>query len=95
MKVRLTPDAEAALVNIAEYIARDSPIRALSFVRHLRVKAREIGSNPLLYPVQPRWSEHNIRQRVVGDDIINYVILPDRVSILDIRHGARDVAQDP
>ena len=90
MKVRFTPVARNSLREIARYIARDNPVRAVSFAAELRAKAAEIGINPSLYPVHQFGSGHQIRRRVVGRYLILYQVDAGLVVILDIRHGARD-----
>jgi plasmid stabilization system protein ParE len=40
MRLRFSRRAEAALEEVADYIARDNPMRAASFVRELRKRCR-------------------------------------------------------
>ncbi len=90
MKVVLTAEALGDLEQIGDYIARDSPVRARTFVAELAVAARKIGEIPKGYPLVPRFEGHRVRRRVHGAYLIFYRIEDDHVSILHILHGARD-----
>jgi toxin ParE1/3/4 len=90
MKVIFTAEAKAGLREIALYIARDNKVRALSFVRELRVRAQQLGDMPLAFPLVPRYAHHGIRRRTFRDYLIFYRVEPDRIVIVHILHGARD-----
>ncbi len=90
MRVVLTEEARADLEQIADYIARDNPVRARSFVQDLIASARGIGVSPLGFQLVPRYEHRNIRRRVFGAYLIFYRVEADRVSIIHILHGARD-----
>ena len=53
MKVVLTEKAEDDLIRIADYIARDNPERAISFIRELRDAALQLGDLDGIYPSSP------------------------------------------
>ena len=55
MKVVLTAEALGDLEEIGDYIARDSPVRARTFVAELLVAARKIGEIPKGFPLVPRF----------------------------------------
>lgn len=92
MRVRLLPGAESDLEAIADYIARDNPRRALSFVRELRDKCLRLAHMPEAYPLVPRYEAQGVRLRVHGRYQIFYRITgqPPRVDVLHILHQARD-----
>ncbi len=90
MKVVLSAQATAALSEIGDYIARDNPARAASFVRELRASARAIGDMPHGFPLLPGREQDGIRRRAFRGYIIFYRIEAGRVSILHILHAARD-----
>ena len=54
MKVEFTLAAEADLEQIGDYIARDNPARALSFVRELARSCLELAEMPEAWPVVTR-----------------------------------------
>lgn len=53
MQLVLKPLAEQDLEAISDYIARDNPARAISFVRELRDQCKRIASNPVAYRERP------------------------------------------
>lgn len=91
MIVELTAEAEADLEAIGDYIARDNPVRAASFVRELYLSCLEIAEMPEAWPVVPRFEHHEVRRRVHGQYLIFYRIGEARITILHILNGAMDV----
>jgi toxin ParE1/3/4 len=95
MIVRLLPAAEAELEAIGDYIALDSPARAVAFVRELREKCMSLASMPLLFPLVPRYEDRGVRHRVHGNYQIFYRVMgqpAERIDVIHILHGARDQA---
>lgn len=91
MTVDFTAAAEADLEAIADYIARDNPVRALSFVRELVERCLSLAEMPEAFPVVSRYQHHGIRRRVHGRYLIFYRAQGDRITILHILNGAMDV----
>lgn len=91
MIVEITAAAEANLQAIGDYIARDNPVRAASFVRELYQCCLNLADMPAAWPVVPRYETLGIRRRVHGRFLIFYRINPDRITILHILNGAMDV----
>ena len=91
MIVDLTATAEADLESIGDYIAKDNPSRALSFVQDLARACLDLADMPEAWPVVPRYERHGIRRRVHGRYLIFYRIGPDRVTVLHILNGAMEV----
>ncbi|UTM01069.1 type II toxin-antitoxin system RelE/ParE family toxin [Alcaligenes sp. NLF5-7] len=92
MIVHLTDEAVRNLENIGDYIAQDSPTRALTFVRELREKCLSLADRPLAFPLVPHYETHGIRRRVHGNHLIFYRTEADRVVVLHVLHGAMDYA---
>lgn len=90
MKVVLTEEARSDLEQIGDYIARDNPARAASFVQELIEKARQLSELPSGFPLVPRFERLGIRRRTHGSYAIFYRVEVDRVSVIHILHGARD-----
>lgn len=86
-----TAEAEADLESIGDYIARDNPARALSFVRELYQLCLDIADCPQGWPLVPRYNRHGIRRRVHGRYLIFYRIGADSITILHILNGAMGV----
>lgn len=87
-----TPLAEQDLEVIADYIARDNPVRALGFVRELREQCRRNVFNPTGYRLRTELGI-GIRSCVYGRYIIFFEFDPDADMVLIVRvlHGARDL----
>lgn len=92
MIVQITAEAEADLEHIADYIAQDNPIRALSFVQELRDKGLDLSEMPLAFPLVPRYEHHRVRRRAYRDYLIFYRASGDCVVIYHVLHGAMDYA---
>ncbi len=93
--VRLTPLAETELEAIADYIARDNPRRALSFVQELRDRCLSLADMPLAFPLVPRYEDRGIRHRVHGNYQIFYRVMgdpPARIDVLHVLRSARNYA---
>jgi len=90
MRVIVTRAADADLEAIADWIAQDSPRRALSFVVELREACIGLGHTPRAFPLVPRYEAHGIRRRVHGNYLIFYRIDADQVTVIHVLHGARD-----
>ncbi|KVN88596.1 plasmid stabilization protein [Burkholderia ubonensis] len=95
MIVRLSDVAIAELEAIADYIARDTPRRAVTFVREIRDKCVSLAEMPFAFPLVPRFERHGVRHRVYGNYQIFYRVVgdpPTQIDILHVLHGARDYA---
>ncbi len=90
MRLRIAAAAEADLESIADWIGKDYPQRALSFVLELREACAPLELMPEAFPVVPRFAHHAIRRKVHGSYLIFYVVTGDTVTVLRILHGARD-----
>lgn len=90
MKCFFTALAEADAQGIAEWIARDNPARAASFVAELRLVVDTIADLPRAFPLVPRYEMKGIRRLVHGNYLVFYRISAEQVHILRITHGARD-----
>lgn len=92
MRLEFLPQAERDLEHIGDYIARDNPQRAVSFVRELRRQCRKILMTPLAYRLRPELGE-GIRSCAYNNYVIFFVA--DRQSqvlrIIRILHGAMDI----
>jgi toxin ParE1/3/4 len=90
MSLAFTPLAEQDLEAIADYIAVDNPVRALSFVRELRAQCQRITLNPPGYRLRQELGD-GIRSCAHGNYVIFFESDPDAVLIVRILHGARDI----
>jgi len=90
VKVAFSEQEKAELQTIGDYIAKDSPRRALEFIKKLRHEARQIGEMPKAFPLVPRYEQYGIRRRSFGNYLIFYRVGDDGVYIVHILHGAMD-----
>ena len=85
----VSPLAEQDIESIGDYIARDNPHRALTFIAELRSQCAGIASSPKVFRSRPELGE-NIRSCAYG----NYVIFfqdVQTVCIVRVLHGAMDI----
>lgn len=90
MIVTFTAEAEQDLEAIGDYIARDNPARALSFIQDLRGKCLGLADMPGRFPLVPRYEAAGVRRRGHRNYRIFYRVDPDQVVIVHILHGAQD-----
>jgi toxin ParE1/3/4 len=93
MRVRFSAQSEIDLLEIADFIALDSPARALSFVRELRAACRRIGRMPAGYRLRPELGR-DIRSCAVKSYVIFFVIVGSETVVARVLHGARDIGAD-
>ncbi|MFC3168048.1 MULTISPECIES: type II toxin-antitoxin system RelE/ParE family toxin [Paracoccus] len=91
MIVEITAAAEADLEAIGDYIARDNPARAATFIQELHHCCMELAEMPTAWPTVPRYKRLGIRRRVHGRYLIFYQADPGRVTVLHVLNGAMDV----
>jgi len=90
MRVELSSFIESDLEAIADYIAQDNPMRAISFIREIREELRLVSRNPLLYQLRPEIDE-DARLAVVGRYVILFHIVGEVVRIERVIFGGRDL----
>ena len=90
-KVEFAPRVSADFRTIARCIARDDPVRAITFVEELRQACLDLAHHPRIYPPFPRLGP-DARQHAFGKYLILYTV--DKREVVTIRvivHGARDL----
>jgi toxin ParE1/3/4 len=90
MRVQLSRFVESDLEIIADYIAQDNPARAITFIRELREKLREIGKGPFHCQLRPEIGE-GARVAVIGQYVILFRVIDQIVRIERIVYGGRDL----
>ena len=91
-RLLLSPRAAADLEEIADYIARDNPVRAASFVAELEAKCRAVAAAPERYPARPDLVS-GLRMAVHGRYLVFFRDLPGEatVRIERVLHSARNL----
>jgi len=91
MTVHWTDTAQDHLDAIYTYIAQDSPEYALRMVDRLTRRSRQIAEAPLSGRRVPEYDLDQIREVIERPYRIIYHITPDRIDVIAVLHGARDV----
>ena len=91
-RLLLSPRAAADLEDIAEYIARDNPERAATFVEELEAKCRAVAAAPDIYPARPDLAP-GLRMAVHVRYLVLFRELPGQnaVRVERVLHGARNL----
>lgn len=86
-----TESALEDVERIAEYISSDSPHYAASFVR----RTKEAGASLDLFPERgrkvPEFQSASVREILVGNYRLIYLISPEVIHILTVLHTSRDL----
>ena len=90
MRVRLTRSAKEDLIGITDWIARDNPMRAITFARELQARCLSLADRPGRFPIARTVRGAAIRKLAYRDYLIFYVVGATSVDVLHILHGARD-----
>ena len=90
MKVLFTEAAESDLEEVGDWIAKDNPEQAATFVRELRRSCIDVGPRPRAYPFVEHRRNDGIRRKGHGNYLIFYRVQLDAIEILRVLHGARD-----
>jgi len=90
MQLSFSPKAADDLEEIADYISRDNPFRAISFLYELESHCQKITEMPGVYPLREDLAPE-IRMAVHKNYLILFSLLEDIVRIERIVHGARKI----
>jgi plasmid stabilization system protein ParE len=90
MHLELSRFVESDLDAIAEFIAADSPRRAIAFIQEIRAKFALIAREPLLYQLRPDIGEQ-ARLAGVGNYAILFRIVAGVVRIERVVYGGREL----
>lgn len=86
-------DAEADLLDIAEFIARDNPIAAREWVDAVRQRCHLLSQHPLMGESRPGFGVAGCRSISVGLYAIFFRPSASGVEIARILHGSRDLGR--
>jgi toxin ParE1/3/4 len=89
----ISPRAVEDVEEIGDYIARDSPKRALSFVNELEAKCRAVAATPELFPSRFDLFP-GLRMAVHGRYLVFFRDLPEdnTVRVERVLHSARNLS---
>jgi len=86
----ITPLAENDIEEIGDYIAKDNPNRAVSFIAELRGQCRKLALSPQAYRLRHELG-NDVRASVYGNYMIFFNYDEKDVRILRILHSARNL----
>lgn len=91
--LRYLPAAQGDLVEIFDYIAQDSPNRALSFVEKLDKRIGLLEQHSLLgrLPRHPKLREYGYRVLIIESYLVFYIIRGQMIEIHRVVHGSRNI----
>jgi toxin ParE1/3/4 len=93
MRIEWTEPALADLTHIRDYIAQDSPIYAEQFIRRIFNATDKLVDFPHIGRKVPEAVDvpEEVRELIHQGYRIVYWIVTDRIQVLAVIHGARDV----
>lgn len=94
MRVHWTDNAIAHLLDIYEYIARDSSIYAKRMVDRLTRRSEQIASFPMSGRKVPEYEADDIREIIEKPYRIIYRIKPEQIDVLAIVHCRQLLPED-
>ena len=89
-RLRFTESAERDLVDIGNFIARDSPANSTQFITRLEEHCQLLVAHPLLGRARDELAPA-LRSLAYGRYVIFYRAVADGVEIVRVLHGARDI----
>ena len=90
MRLEFSAFVESDLDAIADYIAQDNPMRALSFIQEIGAQVQIVRKTPLLYQLRPEIGA-GARMAIVGRYVILFRVQDEVVRIERVVYGGRDL----
>ena len=88
--VTFSPKSRQDLLDIGDYIAKDSRANARRFVGKLMAQCKRIGNAPLGYAGREDLAP-SLRMAALGRYVVFFRVIDDAVRIERILHGARNL----
>lgn len=95
MKILWTDPAIDDLQAIRDYIARDSELYADDFISSILTAIERLESFPQIGRVTPEGENPGIRELLLGSYRIIYRVHENKIQILAVIHGSRDLSRLP
>ena len=93
MKLEWTEPSLLDMENLRDYIAKDSEYYAARFIARIFEAAETLQQFPLVGRVVPEAEDETMRELLFQNYRIMYRVETDRVLILTVIHGSRDMGQ--
>lgn len=91
MELTFSPKAATDLEEIGDYIARENPSRAMSFLSEIEARCQQIAEMPSAFPSRKDLAPE-LQMAVHGRYLILFRVLSGTVRIERIVHGARQIS---
>ncbi len=93
MRIEWSRQARADLRNLKAYIALDSPVYARRTIERIIAAVEKLAAFPEIGRLVPEAGDREDVRELIHDAYrIIYLIKPERVSIIAVVHGRRDLA---
>ena len=93
MKIEWTEPAVSDLESIRDYISRDSEYYATRFIEKIIETVESLQKFFKIGRAVPEAEDENIRELLLHNYRIIYRVETDRILVLTVLHGARDLSQ--
>jgi plasmid stabilization system protein ParE len=91
--IEWSDEAVRDVKEFADYIERSSPKNARDVVKAIRAAAFGLEPFPMAYRVVPERQDPELRETFVHRWRLLYRVLPDRIRIVGVVHGARPLSK--
>ncbi len=89
-RLNWTDQSISDLINISEFIAKDSPKYAKITVDKIRLSAKRVRDFPIHGRIVPEINLSEIREIVIGNyRLIYFIFDKERIDILSVHHSSR------
>jgi plasmid stabilization system protein ParE len=91
--IRYLPIAQDDLTNIFDWIAKDSSVRALSFVDKIDKRIGALAQSPQLgrIPRHPKLKEYGYRVLILDSYLVFYMVQDKMIQIHRVIHASRNL----
>ncbi len=91
--LRYLPIAEEDLISILDWIAKDSPTRALKFVDKLEEKIGKLENFPMLgrIPRHSKLRDYGYRVLIIESYLVFYIIRKNTIEVHRVIRASRDL----
>ncbi len=93
MRVIWTPEAQAHLDSIYQYLKRDAPFYANGVVDKLTRRSEQLVRHPRSGRIVPEYDDDNLRELIAHPYRLVYRLKPDCIDIIAVFHGARQLPE--
>jgi addiction module RelE/StbE family toxin len=94
MEIEWSFRARTDIQELHAYISKDSPYYARQFVERILGAVDILRSHPQIGRILPEANRENMRELLVNNYRIIYLLKPNQVFIVTVIHGSRDLAKE-